>query len=328
MSVASTHPHRWRRQSTGRTGRSTDGPGTVNLGLVQTACSPDCPENLRRTLAAAEKAAKEGAQIICTQELFRSQYFCQSEDYKHFALAEPIPGPTTRAFQGLARKRKVVLIVALFEKRAPGIYHNTAVVIDAGGALLGIYRKMHIPDDPLYYEKFYFTAGDLGFRAWQTRYGKVGVLICWDQWFPEAARLTALHGARILFYPTAIGWHPRDKARLGVTQHASWEIIQRSHAVANGCYVACVNRIGHETPTGGDGLEFWGQSFVAGPSGEILARASANQEETLIVPVDLGRVDEIRPQWPFLRDRRIDAYGDLTRRYLDPADHGAQTGRP
>ena len=292
-------------------------PTTITLGLIQTACSGNCASNLRKTLAAAEGAARAGAQIICTQELFRSQYFCQSEDYRHFELAEPIPGPTTQAFQALARRRRVVIVASLFEKRAPGVYHNTAGVIDADGTLLGIYRKMHIPDDPLFYEKFYFTPGDLGFRAWQTRFGRIGVLICWDQWYPEAARLTALQGAQILFYPTAIGWHPKEKARHGATQHTAWELIQRSHAVANGCYVASVNRIGLETPAGGDGLEFWGQSFVAGPSGEILAKASVNEEETLIVPVNLRRLDEIRPQWPFLRDRRIDAYGDLTRRFVD-----------
>ncbi len=289
----------------------------MTLGLIQTACSEDCAENLSRTLAAADRAARAGARILCTQELFRSQYFCQSEDYRHFELAEPIPGPSTRAFQELARKRAVVVIASLFEKRAPGVYHNTAVVIDADGRLLGRYRKMHIPDDPLFYEKFYFTPGDLGFRAWPTRYGNLGVLICWDQWYPEAARLTALRGAQILFYPTAIGWHPKEKAGPGPMQHAAWELIQRSHAVANGCYVASVNRVGHEAPAGGDGLEFWGQSFVAGPSGEVLAKASLEKEETLLVPVDLNRVDEIRPQWPFLRDRRIDAYGDLNRRLVD-----------
>jgi N-carbamoylputrescine amidase len=294
----------------------------VTLGLIQTACSEKPADNLQRTLAAADQAARAGARILCTQELFRSHYFCQSEDYRHFELAEPIPGPTTRTFQALARKRGVVVIISLFEKRAPGLYHNTAAVIDADGTLLGIYRKMHIPDDPLFYEKFYFTPGDLGFRSWQTRHGKIGVLICWDQWYPEAARLTALQGAQILFYPTAIGWHPGEKARHGATQHGAWELIQRSHAVANGCYVASVNRVGHESPAGGAGLEFWGQSFVAGPSGEILAKASADRDETLIVPVDLRRLDEIRPQWPFLRDRRIDAYGDLTRRWVDQEVHG------
>jgi N-carbamoylputrescine amidase len=278
---------------------------------------PDPAANMKKTLAFAERAAKNGAQIICTQELFRSQYFCQSEDHKNFKLAEPIPGPSTAAFRKLAKKHSVVIIASLFEKRASGVYHNTAAVIDADGSLLGVYRKMHIPDDPLFYEKFYFTPGDLGFRAWQTRYGKIGVLICWDQWYPEAARLTAMQGAEILFYPTAIGWHPREKAEYGVNQHGAWEIIQRSHAVANGCYVAVPNRIGLEKPAGGDGLEFWGQSFVAGTSGQILAKASLDQEEALIVPVDLKKVDVTRTHWPFLRDRRIDAYGGLTRRLID-----------
>ena len=290
---------------------------TVQLGLLQTSASARPAENLRKTLALAERAAKQGAQIVCTQELFCSQYFCQSEDHAHFQLAEAIPGPSTEAFQKLARKHGVVIIASLFEKRASGLYHNTAVIIDADGSLLGLYRKMHIPDDPLFYEKFYFTPGDLGFRAWQTRFGRLGVLICWDQWYPEGARLTALQGAEILFYPTAIGWHPSEKAKYGANQHGAWELIQRSHAVANGCYVAAVNRIGLEQPVGGDGLEFWGQSFVAGTSGQILAKASPDREEILIVPVDLGAVDVTRTHWPFLRDRRIDAYGDLTRRFID-----------
>jgi N-carbamoylputrescine amidase len=289
----------------------------VVLGLVQTRCSPDPAANLKQTLAAVERAAKAGARIICTQELFKSQYFCQVEDHKYFALAEKIPGPTTAAFQKLARRHKAVIIASLFEKRASGVYHNTAAIIDADGSLLGIYRKMHIPDDPLYYEKFYFTPGDLGFRAWQTRYAKIGVLICWDQWYPEAARLTAMQGAEILFYPTAIGWHPKEKAKYGATQHGAWETIQRAHAVANGCYVAVANRTGHEAPAGGDGIEFWGQSFIAGTSGQILARASVNREENLLLPVDLKTVDVTRTHWPFLRDRRIDAYGGLTQRLID-----------
>src|ERR1039458_7095976 len=224
---------------------------TVKLGLIQTACSADPDANLKKTLALAERAARRGAQIICTQELFRSQYFCQSEDHDNFKLAEPIPGPSTDAFRKLAKKHQAVVIASLFEKRAAGVYHNTAAVIDADGSLLGIYRKMHIPDDPLYYEKFYFTPGDLGFHAWQTRYGKIGVLICWDQWYPEAARLTALQGAEILFYPTAIGWHPGEKAELGERQHSAWEIVQRGHAIANGCFVAVPNRVGHERLAGG-----------------------------------------------------------------------------
>jgi len=289
----------------------------VALGLLQHACTPDPRDNLETALAAADRAARDGAQILCTQELFRSQYFCQNEDHSWFALAEPIPGPSTQAFQKLARRRKVVVVASLFEKRAAGLYHNTAVIIDADGSLLGLYRKMHIPDDPLFYEKFYFTPGDLGFRAWDTRYGRIGVLICWDQWYPEAARLTALQGAEILFYPTAIGWHPSEKTEYGEHQHLAWETIQRSHAVANGCYVAAVNRVGLERPVGGDGLEFWGQSFVAGTSGQLLARAGVVEPENLLVEVDLGKLDVTRTHWPFLRDRRIDAYDGLTRRFLD-----------
>jgi N-carbamoylputrescine amidase len=289
----------------------------VRLGLLQAQCSPDAAANLKKNLEMAERAAKQGAQIICTQELFRSQYFCQEENHDNFQLAEPIPGPSTAAFQKLAKKYAVVIIASLFEKRASGVYHNTAAVIDADGKLLGIYRKMHIPDDPLYYEKFYFTPGDLGFKAWQTKFGKIGVLVCWDQWYPEGARLTAMQGAEILFYPTAIGWHPKEKAEHGSRQHGAWELIQRSHAVANGCYVAVPNRVGVEKPAGGDGIEFWGQSFVAGTSGEILAKASHNKDEILIVPVDLAKVDITRTHWPFLRDRRIDAYSDLTKRLID-----------
>ncbi len=289
----------------------------VKIGLIQTWCTANPADNLKRTLALVEKAAKAGAQIISTQELFRSQYFCQVEDHKYFKLAEKIPGPTTDAFRKLARKYKVVIVASLFEQRTAGLYHNTAAVIDADGSLLGVYRKMHIPDDPLFYEKFYFTPGDLGFKAWDTRYGKIGVCVCWDQWYPEAARLTAMKGAQILFYPTAIGWHPKEKKEYGDKQHGAWELIQRSHGVANGCFVAVANRIGHEAPDGGDGLEFWGQSFVSGTSGEILAKASTNKEEILIVPVDLEKVDVTRTHWPFLRDRRIDAYGDLTKRLSD-----------
>jgi len=291
----------------------------IKLGLIQTDVSAKPDANFKKTVALIERAAKSGAKIICTQELFRSQYFCQSEDHKNFKLAEKIPGPSTDAFQKLAKKHKVIIIASLFEKRAAGVYHNTAAIIDADGSLLGIYRKMHIPDDPLYYEKFYFTPGDLGFKSWQTKYAKIGVLICWDQWYPEAARLTAMQGAEILFYPTAIGWHPGEKTKYGINQHSAWETIQRSHAIANGCYVAVANRIGHEIldGVGGDGIEFWGQSFVAGTSGEILAKASSDKEEILIVPVDLTSVDTTRMHWPFFRDRRIDAYGNLTRRLVD-----------
>lgn len=289
----------------------------VTLGLLQHACVADPRANQRKALALVERAAKQGAQIICTQELFRSQYFCQAEDYRNFSLAEPIPGPTTDALRKIARKHKVVIIASLFEKRTSGLYHNTAAVIDADGTLLGVYRKMHIPDDPLYYEKFYFTPGDLGFRAWQTRYARIGVLICWDQWYPEAARLTAIRGAEILFYPTAIGWHPREPAELQVRQHGAWETIQRSHAVANGCYVAAINRTGFEDPYGGNGIQFWGQSFVAGTQGELLAKASADRDEVLLVPVDLAQIDDTRTHWPFLRDRRVDTFDELARRYID-----------
>jgi N-carbamoylputrescine amidase len=289
----------------------------VRLGVIQTNCTADPAANLKRQLALIEGAAKQGANIICTQELFRSQYFCQVEDHKYFELAEKIPGPTTEALQKIAKKHDVVIIASLFEKRASGVYHNTAAIIDAGGKFLGVYRKMHIPDDPLYYEKFYFTPGDLGFRAWDTKFGRIGVLICWDQWYPEGARLTAMQGAEILFYPTAIGWHPGEKAEYGQLQHGAWETIQRAHAVANGCFVAVANRIGHEAPDGGPGIEFWGQSFIAGTSGQLLAKASLNHEEILIVPVDLNKVDVTRTHWPFLRDRRIDAYGGITKRYID-----------
>lgn len=288
----------------------------TRIALIQTSCSPKPEENLRKTLALAEQAADQGAQIICTQELFRSLYFCQTEDHENFKLAETIPGPTTEAFQEFAKRRGAVVIASVFEKRTAGLYHNTAVIIDADGAMLGRYRKMHIPDDPLFYEKFYFTPGDLGFRAWQTRFGKIGVLVCWDQWYPEGARLTALQGAEILFYPTAIGWHPAEKAEHGARQHSAWETIQRGHAIANGCYVAAPNRVGHEKISG-DGIEFWGQSFIAGTSGEILAKASQDQEQILIADLDLSTVDVTRTHWPFLRDRRIDAYSELTKRLLD-----------
>ena len=290
---------------------------TSRIALVQMRCGADSENNFGRAIEFIRDAAKQGAQIVCLPELFRSQYFCQTEDHANFALAEEIPGRSTNTLAELARELGVVIVASLFEKRRAGLYHNTAVVLDADGKLLGKYRKMHIPDDPLFYEKFYFTPGDLGFRAWQTRYAKIGVLICWDQWYPEGARLTALQGAEILFYPTAIGWHPKEKKKDGADQHGAWETIQRAHAVANGCYVAVTNRIGLERPAGGDGLEFWGQSFVAGTSGQILAKASADREEILVVPVDLAKVDATRTHWPFLRDRRIDAYGGLTQRLID-----------
>ena len=280
-------------------------------------CSAEPRENLDKALARVAEAADRGAQIICLQELFTSLYFCQVEDHKYFALAEEIPGPSTTALAKLAKERNVVIIASLFEKRSAGLYHNTAAIIDADGTYLGKYRKMHIPDDPLFYEKFYFTPGDLGFRAWQTRHARIGVCVCWDQWYPEAARLTALAGAQILFYPTAIGWHPGEKAQYGARQHDSWETIQRSHAIANGCYVAVPNRVGHETANGGDGIEFWGQSFVADPAGQIVAKASASDEEILIVDADLDALDTQRTHWPFFRDRRIDSYGDIQKRFID-----------
>lgn len=294
----------------------------VTLGLIQTHAGIDPVENRARQLGLIRQAAERGAQIICTQELFASQYFCQEEDHANFELAELIPdGPSTKALQEVARECGVVLIGSLFEKRTAGLYHNTAVVMDADGRYLGSYRKMHIPDDPHYYEKFYFTPGDLGFRAWETRFGKIGVLVCWDQWFPEAARLTAMSGAQILFYPTAIGWHPAEKAAYGEKQHLAWQTIQRSHAVANGCYVAAINRVGHERPYEGDGIEFYGRSFVAGTSGEILVEAGG-EEEILLATVELGAVDEARTHWPFLRDRRVDAYDGLTRRWLEDETSG------
>ncbi len=289
----------------------------LKLGLVQMQCSIDPPENVDKAESMIRAAASEGADIICLQEIFNTIYFCQIEDHEYFELAEEIPGPTTDRLGKLAKDLGVVIVAPIFEKRAAGLYHNSAAIIDADGTLLGKYRKMHIPDDPLFYEKFYFTPGDLGFKSWKTRFATIGVLICWDQWYPEGARLTALRGAEILFYPTAIGWHPREKSEFGKQQHASWETIQRSHAIANGCYVAVPNRTGHETPIGGDGIEFWGQSFVADPSGEIIGKASTDKEETLIVEVDLKMLDRHRTHWPFLRDRRIDAYAEISKRYID-----------
>ena len=288
----------------------------VTVGLIQAKAQKEASENLSSTLTKAEQAAKDGAQIICTQELFLTEYFCQCEDHSKFELAEPIPGPTTMAFQQLAKCYKVVLIVSIFEKRGSGVYHNSAAIINTDGSLLGVYRKMHIPDDPLYYEKFYFTPGDLGFKSWETPFGKIGVLICWDQWYPEAARLTAMQGAEIIFYPTAIGWHPSEKNKYGKRQHSSWETIQRSHAIANGCYVASVNRVGHEATNNADGIDFWGQSFIADTSGELIKKAALD-ETTLICDLDLSKVDTTRTHWPFLRDRRIDAYSDITKRLLD-----------
>jgi len=289
---------------------------TVTLGLVQMRCQPELAVNLENAIAHIRKAAKAGAQIICLPELFCAQYFCQRQDPAIFDVAEPVPGPTTEALARVARDTNTVLVASIFERRAAGVYHNTAAVLDANGTLLGLYRKMHIPDDPLYFEKYYFTPGDLGFRVFNSRHGRFGVLVCWDQWYPEAARLTALQGADILFYPTAIGWHPREKAEFGAAQYQAWQLIQRSHALANGVYVAAVNRVGHEgAPEAG--LEFWGGSFVSEPFGGVLRQAPHEKEDVLVVTCDLKRIEEVRRNWPFLRDRRIDAYGDLTRRLID-----------
>ena len=286
------------------------------VGLVQMRCSADP----RRNLAAAEdgirEAAKKGAQVVCLPELFRSLYFCQSEDHAQFELAEAVPGPTTQALGALAKRLRVAIVGSVFERRAMGLYHNTAVVMDADGSLAGIYRKMHIPDDPLYYEKFYFAPGDTGFRAFATRAATIGTLVCWDQWFPEAARLTALAGAQILFYPTAIGWHPSEKKEWGESQASAWQTIQRSHAIANGVYVAAVNRVGHEGAKGG-GIEFFGASFVCDPYGRVVAEASRGREEVLVATVDPKTVETARRHWPFLRDRRIDAYAGITERHLE-----------
>ena len=293
------------------------------LGLVQMAATPDPDENLRRAIEKLEEAAGKGAQIVCLPELFATQYFCQREDSALFDLAEPIPGPTTAKLAEAAKKLGLVLIGSLFEKRAPGVYHNTAVMIDADGALRGMYRKMHIPDDPLYYEKYYFTPGDLGFKAFDTQVGRVGALVCWDQWYPEGARLTALEGAQVLFYPTAIGWHPEEKAQYGDAQYDAWQTIQRAHAIANGVYVAVVNRVGFEqgdirgNRASGKGLEFWGGSFIADPFGRIVAKARHDQEEILMGDFDAKLIEDTRRNWPFLRDRRIDSYAPITRRLID-----------
>lgn len=291
---------------------------SFTIAVVQTAVGPDPVTNMRAAAGQVRAAAKAGAEVICLPELYRSQYFCQREDAAMFDLAEPIPGPSTETFAPLARELGVAIIVPLFEKRAAGLYHNSAVILDASGDVAGLYRKMHIPDDPAYYEKFYFTPGDIGFKAFDTKFGRVGTLICWDQWYPEGARLTALQGASVLFYPTAIGWHPHEKEQYGAAQRDAWRTVQRGHAVANGCYVAAANRIGHEIPsTGGPGIEFWGSSFIADPQGQIIAEASADREQILLAEVDLERIEDVRRNWPFLRDRRIDAYEGITRRFLD-----------
>ena len=288
------------------------------IGLVQMSCSPDPNANLARAVAKVEEAARAGAEIVCLPELFRSQYFCQREDTATFDLAEPVPGPSTQALSEAARRLSISIVAPIFERRAPGLYHNSAAMIDADGKILGVYRKMHIPDDPAYYEKFYFTPGDLGFRTFDTRSGRVAALICWDQWYPEAARLAALQGAVVLFYPTAIGWHPHEKAEHGATQRDAWMTVQRGHAIANGLYVAAVNRVGLETPVeGGPGIEFWGSSFVADPQGVLLAIGSTDKEQILVAEIDSDRIEDVRRNWPFLRDRRIDAYSGLTRRFLD-----------
>jgi len=294
-------------------------PQTVTLGLVQMRCSTDPRDNLERAVARVREAAKAGAELICLPELFRSQYFCQTEDHANFDLAEPIPGPSTEALGKIAKEARVVVIGSLFERRAAGVYHNTAVVFDADGSTRGLYRKMHIPDDPAYYEKFYFTPGDLGFKAFDTAAGRIGTLVCWDQWYPEGARLTALAGADILFYPTAIGWHPAEKAEFGAAQASAWQTIQRAHAIANGVYVAAINRVGLEKPKTGDGagIEFWGGTFVADPFGVVLKEASRTDEETVMVTCDRRHQETVRQHWPFLRDRRIDAYGDIGRRFID-----------
>jgi len=296
-------------------------PARYTVGLVQMAMSADPDANLKKAVAKVTEAAAAGARLVCLPELFRSQYFAQHEDPALFDLAEPVPGPSTEALGKVAKQAGVVVIVPVFERRAAGLYHNSAAVIDADGRVLGIYRKMHIPDDPAYYEKFYFTPGDLGFRAFDTRVGRIGTLVCWDQWYPEGARLTALQGANVLLYPTAIGWHPKEKATHGAQQLDAWRTIQRSHAIANGCYVAAVNRVGHERPAAadGDGIEFWGASFLADPFGAIVAEAPQDREAIVLGEIDLGRIEEVRRGWPFLRDRRIDAYAGIGSRFLD--DH-------
>ncbi len=296
------------------------GPGAkrdskFKVGLVQMSCSVEADDNLRKAIGGVREAAERGAEIICLQELFRSQYFCREENAELFELAEPIPGPSTEALGAVAKELQVAIVASLFEKRAAGLYHNTAAVLEADGSLKGVYRKMHIPDDPLYYEKFYFTPGDLGFQNFETRYSRIGVLVCWDQWYPEAARITSLQGANVLFYPTAIGWHPAEKAQFGEAQLDAWRTMQRAHAISNGVFVAAVNRTGYEgSPE--NGLEFWGSSFVSDPFGRILTQAGTNEEKVLVAECDPKQMDEVRRNWPFLRDRRIDAYGPITQRWL------------
>ena len=302
------------------------------VGLVQMRMGADPEANFAAAMEHVRAAAKQGAQVICLPELFRAQYFCQREDIRLFDLAEPIPGPSTKALGDLARELRVAIVASLFERRAAGLYHNTAVTVNADGAIVSVYRKMHIPDDPLYYEKFYFTPGDLGFQAVDTAFGRVGTLVCWDQWFPEGARLTALQGAELLFYPTAIGWHPAEKEEFGTAQYEAWQTIQRAHAIANGVYVAGVNRVGVEhgdvlgNRATGPGLEFWGGSFLADPFGRVIAKASHEAEEVLLGEVDLQVMEDTRRNWPFLRDRRIDSYGSIAKRFLDPVNRWPAEG--
>jgi len=300
-------------------------PQRFTVGLIQMAVTLDPAQNLKRAADWIGFAAQAGAQVVCLPELFCSPYFCQQEDVRFFELAEPVPGPTTEHLSTLAAKLQVTIIAPIFERRAAGVYHNSLAVIDADGSVAGVYRKMHIPDDPAYYEKFYFAPGDLGFRSFLTRFGNIGTLICWDQWYPEGARLTALQGASILLYPTAIGWHPHEKEEYGAAQRDAWRTVQRGHAIANGVYVGAVNRIGRELPAGGGaGIEFWGSSFIADPLGVIIAEGSADREEVLIGEVDLTRIEDVRRNWPFLRDRRIDAYSGITKRFLDDRWHGPE----
>jgi len=287
------------------------------VALVQMSMSADPRDNLRRAMGMVQQAASQGAQVICLPELFRTRYFCQREDPALFDLAEPVPGPTTEALGSLAARLGVAIVAPVFERRAEGVYHNSAATIGPDGAILGLYRKMHVPDDPAYYEKFYFAPGDLGFLACQTPFGRIGTLICWDQWYPEGARLTALRGADVLFYPTAIGWHPDEKQAHGHQQHDAWRTIQRAHAIASGVYVGAVNRVGHEPSEGGAGIEFWGGSFLCDPFGVVLAEASLDKEEILLGEIDPARIAEVRRGWPFLRDRRVDAYGGLDKRFMD-----------
>ncbi|HEV2499751.1 MAG TPA: carbon-nitrogen hydrolase [Terriglobia bacterium] len=292
--------------------------GLTKLAVIQMACGGEPDANLAQAVELIEEAAGRGARLIGLPELFRSRYFCQREDARLFDLAEPVPGPTTKVLGEIARKLSVVIIAPVFERRAAGVYHNSAAVLDASGKVAGIYRKMHIPDDPAYYEKYYFTPGDLGFQAFDTEAGRVGVLICWDQWYPEGARLTALRGAESLFYPTAIGWHLREKQAHGAAQLDAWRTMQRAHAIANGVYVAVPNRVGHEKPEGGgEGIEFWGSSFIADPFGVVIAEASLDHEEILIAEIDPARIEDVRRNWPFLRDRRVDAYNGINQRLID-----------